>query len=116
MLFSDFFLFHQKELDCRHDFFSVKTTNIDCAVIIWPVYGRLRLSFADALLTVRPIPSHALLGGEEVPFACYANVSGVMCDVDEIELVFVLPRAAVRKIVYFAQPRYQLLYFRNEAS
>ena len=37
-------------------------------------------------------------------------------DVDEIELVFVLPRAAVRKIMYFAQPRIQFLYFRNEAT
>ena len=40
----------------------------------------------------------------------------MMRDVDEIELVFVLPCAAVRKIMYFAQPRYQFLYFRNEAS
>ena len=30
--------------------FSVKNTNIDCAFIIWPVYGRLRISFAIALL------------------------------------------------------------------
>ena len=37
-------------------------------------------------------------------------------DVDEIELLFVLPRAAVRKIMYFAQPHYQFLHFRNEAS
>ena len=53
--------------------------------------------------------------GEEVPFASYANVSGVMRDVDKIELVFVLPQAAVQNIMYFAQPRYQFLY-RNEVS
>ena len=42
-------------------------------------------------------------------------VSGVTRNV-EIELVFVLPLAAVREMMYFAQPRYQFLYFRNEAS
>ena len=73
--------------------FSIKKLNIASADIIWPAYRRLELSLAIALLTVPPMPSHALL-----PYAvakkCHSHanleVRGVVCDVDEIELVFVL--------------------------
>ena len=47
---SDFFLFLQKEMDCSLEFFPSKTQTLTVPVyIIWPVYGRLRLSFAVAL-------------------------------------------------------------------
>ena len=52
--------------------FSVKNTNIDRAVIIWPVYGRQRLSFALALLIV-PTPSRTLLPWDVVK-KCHSHV------------------------------------------
>ena len=75
--------------------FSVKSTNIGSAFIIWPLYGSVRLSFAIALLIVPPIPSHALFPWD-VAKKCHSHVmpvSGVMRDVDEIELFCIAPRS-----------------------
>ena len=46
---------------------------------MWPVYGRLRLSFAVALLTVPPIPSHALLPWDVAKCHSHVMPKSVAC-------------------------------------
>ena len=80
--FSDVFLtssFSTKKNWIAVSNFSAKNTNIDCAFIMWPVYGRLRLSFAVTILTVPPIPSHALLPWDVAKCHSHVMPKSVAC-------------------------------------
>ena len=71
--------FPKKRTGLPSRIFSTKNTNIDRAFIMWPVYGRLRLSFAVAILTVPPIPSHALLPWDVAKCHSHVMPKSVAC-------------------------------------